>query len=61
MLWLIYIMLELNFLISLKVGALMDPEQKEDFTEEVAEEYEELREDHYDSLKVSQGDCYLWH
>ena len=30
----------------------MDASQKEDFAEQVAEEYEELREDHYDSLKV---------
>jgi 5-methyltetrahydrofolate--homocysteine methyltransferase len=31
----------------------MDKTQKEDFAEEIAEEYEELREDHYDSLKVT--------
>ena len=35
-----------------KAGALMDPERKKEFAEDVAEEYEELREDHYDSLKV---------
>ncbi|XP_019625981.1 PREDICTED: methionine synthase-like [Branchiostoma belcheri] len=32
-------------------SALMDEDQKEDLTEEVAEEYEEIREEHYDSLK----------
>lgn len=30
----------------------MDEDQYEDFVEEVNEEYEEIREDHYDSLKV---------
>ncbi len=33
-------------------GALLDENQKEEFTEEVAEEYEEIRDEHYDSLKV---------
>ncbi|ELT98045.1 hypothetical protein CAPTEDRAFT_173307 [Capitella teleta] len=33
------------------VGALMDDKQKDDFAEDIAEEYEELREDHYDSLR----------
>lgn len=30
----------------------MDDKQKDDFAEDIAEEYEELREDHYDSLRV---------
>lgn len=30
----------------------MDKEQYDDFYEEVKEEYDEIREDHYDSLKV---------
>lgn len=30
----------------------MDPSKKVEFIEEVAEEYEELREEHYESLKV---------
>ena len=34
-------------------GALLDESQKLDFTEEIQEEYEEIREEHYDSLKVS--------
>lgn len=33
-------------------GSLLDPKKKNDFVGEVAEEYQELRDDHYDSLKV---------
>lgn len=33
-------------------GSLLDPKKKINFVEEVAEEYQEIREDHYDSLKV---------
>jgi hypothetical protein len=36
-----------------KCGSLKDPTKKEDFVEEIAEEYEEIREEHYDSLKVA--------
>ena len=30
----------------------MDKDQIEDFSDDIKEEYEEIREDHYDSLKV---------
>ena len=33
-------------------GALLDDSQKLEFAEEIQEEYEDIREDHYDSLKV---------
>ena len=36
----------------MKCGSLKDDKKKEDFLEEVSEEYEEIREEHYDSLKV---------
>lgn len=35
-----------------KCGSLKDANKKEDFLEELSEEYEEIREEHYDSLKV---------
>jgi len=35
-----------------KCGSLKDASKKEDFLEELSEEYEEIREEHYDSLKV---------
>ena len=41
-------------------GSLLDESQKEDFCEEISEEYEEIREDHYDSLKVSKGSGMLF-
>ena len=31
----------------------MDSSKKVDFVEEVAEEYKEIREEHYESLKVT--------
>ena len=34
-------------------GNLLHEDAKEEFVEEIAEEYEEIREEHYDSLKVS--------
>ena len=37
----------------LQCGALLDGNQRDEFVEDVAEEYSDLREDHYDSLKVS--------
>ena len=36
----------------LQCSSLMDKDQIEDFSDDIKEEYEEIREDHYDSLKV---------
>ena len=36
----------------LQCSALIDGTSKEDFVEEIKEEYEEIRDEHYDSLKV---------
>ena len=36
-------------------GSLLDKEKFDDFMEEINEEYEEIREEHYDSLKVIQS------
>ena len=33
-------------------SALLDESVKDEYIEEIAEEYEEIREEHYDSLKV---------
>ena len=33
-------------------GSLLDTAKIEDFMEDVNEEYEEIREEHYDSIKV---------
>jgi len=41
----------------LKCGSLKDVSKKEDFLEDLSEEYEEIREEHYDSLKVNSGHC----
>lgn len=35
-----------------KCGSLKDKSKREDFMEEISEEYEEIRDEHYDSLKV---------
>lgn len=43
-------------LIVLKCSQLLDENLKEEFFEEVTEEYDEIRQDHFDSLKVSIGD-----
>ena len=37
---------------ALQCSALIDETSKEDFVEEIKEEYEEVRDEHYDSLKV---------
>lgn len=37
---------------ALQCSALIDEASKEDFVEEIKEEYEEVRDEHYDSLKV---------
>lgn len=39
-------------LVLLKCSQLLDENLKEEFFEEVCEEYEEIRQDHFDSLKV---------
>lgn len=36
----------------LQCSSLLDEACREEFVEEVSEEYEEIREEHYDSLKV---------
>ena len=38
--------------INFQASALLDDNLKEEFVDEVSEEYDEVREDHYDSLKV---------
>lgn len=38
--------------VCLQCSQLLDEGMSEDFFEEVTEEYEEIRQDHYDSLKV---------
>jgi len=38
-----------------KCGSLKDKKKREEFVEETAEEYEEIREEHYDSLKVKSA------
>jgi len=38
-----------------KVSSLLDETMRDEFVEEIIEEYEEIREDHYDSLKVNMG------
>jgi len=35
-----------------KCGSLKDENKKEEFVEELCEEYEDIRQEHYDSLKV---------
>lgn len=34
---------------------LLDENLKDDFFEEILEEYEDIRQDHYDSLKVDRA------
>ena len=36
----------------MQASALLDDKSKEEFVDEISEEYEEVREEHYDSLKV---------
>lgn len=36
-----------------KISALLDGNLRDEFVEEIVEEYEEIREDHYDSIKVN--------
>ena len=39
-------------LVSPQCSALLDKEAKEDFVDEIKEEYDEVRDEHYDTLKV---------
>ena len=44
-----------------KISALLDGNLRDDFVEEIAEEYEDIREDHYDSIKVNNNcQCQQW-
>lgn len=43
---------------ALQCSALIDEASKEDFVEEIKEEYEEVRDEHYDSLKVRNVHLY---
>ncbi len=36
----------------MQVSALLDSSNKEDFVDDIVEEYEEIREEHYESIKV---------
>ena len=36
-----------------QAGALLDDKLKDEFIDEISEEYDEVREEHYDSLKVT--------
>ena len=44
-------------------SSLLNAEDKEDFIEDISEEYDEIRTDHYDSLKVRcllyTGGCFI--
>ena len=35
----------------MQCGSLLDKDRREDFIEDVAEDYEDVRQDHYDGLK----------
>lgn len=39
----------------LQCSQLLDESLKDDFFEDIREEYEDIRQDHYDSLKVNSG------
>lgn len=39
----------------LQCSQLLDENLKDDYFEEIREEYEDIRQDHYDSLKVKSG------
>jgi len=46
---------------SLQCSALMDQSSnREDYTEDIKEEYEDIRVDHYDTLRVSIRVDYCW-
>lgn len=49
-----YLVLSLFFLFFffLQCSQLLDESVKDDFFEEILEEYEEIRQEHYESLKV---------
>ncbi len=37
---------------TMQVSALLDSSNKEDFVDDICEEYEQIREEHYESMKV---------
>ena len=37
----------------MKCGSMKDANKRQEFLEEISEEYEEIRDEHYDSLKVN--------
>ena len=43
---------------ALQCSALIDETSKEDFVVEIKEEYEEVRDEHYDSLNLKKGTKY---
>ena len=42
----------ISLFIFLQCSSLLDQSQYDDFVEEISEEYDEIREDHYEHLKV---------
>ena len=40
------------YLMFVQAGSLLDIKLKTEFEDDVLEEYEEIREDHYDNIKV---------
>lgn len=45
----------ISMLCSFQCSQLLDENLKDDFFEEIQEEYEDIRQDHYDSLKVGRA------
>lgn len=43
----------LTLILCFQCSQLLDENLKDEYFEEIAEEYEDLRQDHYESLKVS--------
>lgn len=43
----------LNFILHFQCSQLLDENLKDEYFEEIMEEYEDIRQDHYESLKVS--------
>lgn len=42
-----------NVILNFQCSQLLDENLKDDYFEEIIEEYEDIRQDHYESLKVS--------
>lgn len=47
-----YVLSAFSFLFFFQCSQLLDENVKDDFFEEILEEYEEIRQEHYESLKV---------